>query len=508
MKYILHLFSLFIFLNSNFAQSSILSDEKTVLDGLNDIYNLRFKEAEIKFKDLQRQNPADLKGYFYESLLYFYKALPSRDEVMFERYLELSNKIIEKAENILDNNANDYDALYYKGLSHSYRSLLMLNLNKNLLKAASNGNEGYRILSTLVERKPDYYDAYMGLGLYKIAIGFVPEKFQWLLSLIGFNGNIKEGIRLLKTSLKNGKYTKVESKAFLSIFLLKEKEDEDKQALNFSRELIEEFPSSSVFKIFYSSLLLQSGLNDEAIKETNNALETNKNSFQNEIKKAANAVLGTAYFRLNDFKKASQYLEEHMKYVSAEDRYNIYLFTLGVSHELTGNRSLAVEKYKNVRNNFINERDGELDRFFFRYAQDKIKNPLSNFDIELIEAMNLRESNKLDEAISVYNKIINSGMLEIYNSDDDRIRLFYNLGVAYTYKKNFDNALECFNKCIKYNPKSEKWLVPHSYFELGKIYDKQGNKNKSEDMFEKIFDYDDFDFESFLEMRLVNYISN
>ncbi|MEO6694407.1 MAG: tetratricopeptide repeat protein [Ignavibacteria bacterium] len=505
MKYILSLLifaSSLLTININFAAAHSSSEEKIIFDGLTDIYNLRFNDAEIKFKNLQRQDPNGLEGYFYESLLYFYKSLPSRDEVMFEKYLQLSDILIVRAENILDKNENDFDALYYKGLSHSYRSLLMLSLNKSLLKAASNGNDGYRILSMLIEKKPDYYDAYMGLGLYKIAIGFVPEKFQWLLTLIGFNGNIQEGVRLLETSLANGKYTKVESKAFLSIFSIKEREDDDRRALNFSRELTEEFPSSSVFRLFYSSLLLQNGLTEDAIKVSNEALGINKNSFQDEVKKTANAILGTAYFRQNDFPKASEYLDEYMKYVIREDRYNVYLFTLGVSQELSGNRTLAVSKYKSVRDNFINERDGELDKFFYRYAQDKIKKPLRTLDAQFIEAMNMRESNLLDEALKTYNSIA-SDLKEA--TDDDMIRLYFNLGVTYAYKKDDVKAAECFNKCLKFDPKSEIWLLPHSYFELGKIYDRQGNKNLSDQMFDKIFDFDDFDFESFLEMRLANY---
>lgn len=505
MKIILYLLFSLTFINTNQVFSYITSDEKIILDGLDDIYNLKFTEAETKFKALQKQDPSDLKGFFYESVLYFYKALPARDEKMFEKYLELSDKVIEKAENNIDKNQNDYDAIYYKGLSHSYRSLLMLSLNKSLLNAASNGNDGYRLLLSLIEKKPDYYDAYMGLGLYKIAIGFVPEKFQWLLSLIGFNGNITEGMNLLKTSLANGKYTKVESKVFLSIFSLKEREDDDRQALNFSKELTEQFPSSAIFKVFYSSLLLQNGFNDEAINEVNGALELNKNSFQDDIKKTANAILGTAYFRENDYDKAARYLEEYMKYVNNEDRYNVYLFTLGVSYELSGNRSIALQKYSSVRKNFINERDGELDKFFYRYAQDKIKNPLRDIEMKLIEGLNLRESNQLEEAAGVYNDIITSGLIDKYDREDDRIRVYFNLGVTYEYQKNWDKAASCFEKCIKYDPENETWLLPHSYFELGKIYDRRGNKVKSEDLFEKVFDYDDFDFESFLEMRLANY---
>lgn len=508
MKFSIYLSAFLIFFFITFSVRANSALDKAVLDGLDDVYNLKFETAESKFKQLQKSNPNDLKGFFYESLLYFYKALPSRDEKLFNKYIELSDNVIEKAEDKLDRNENDYDALYYKGLSHSYRSLLMLSLNKSLLKAASNGNDGYRILSTLIEKKPDYYDAYMGLGLYKIAIGFVPEKYQWLLSLIGFEGNIKEGRKLLNTSLQNGNYTKVDSKVFLSIFSLKEKEDGDNQALSYSKDLTEQYPGSAVFKVFYSGILQQYGYPGEALIAANEALDINKNSFQEEIKKSANALIGTSYFRMNEYQKSIPFLEEYMKYVNPEDRYNVYLFTLGISYELTGDRITAMQKYKNVRNNFINERDGELDKLFYRLAQEKIKTPLREIDVKLIKALNLRESNNAEDALIIYKDIISSKMLDKFNSVDDQIRVYFDMGIAYSYNKDFDNAIIAFNKCIRQNPVSETWLVPHSYFELGKIYDKKGDKNRSADMFEKIFDYNDFDFESFLEMRLANYGNN
>ncbi|MDQ3194247.1 MAG: DUF3808 domain-containing protein, partial [Bacteroidota bacterium] len=349
MKYFLLFFAILPFLLSTNNALSDTSSDKEILAGLDDIYNLKFDDAQSKFRRLQSSDPDDLKGFFYESVIYFYKALPNRDEKLFEKYLEHSEMVIERAENILDKNENDYDALYYKGLSHSYRSLLMLSLNKSLLEAASNGNDGYRILTSLILKKPDYYDAYMGLGLYKIAIGFVPEKFQWLLSLIGFDGNIKEGITLLKTSMQNGKFTKVDSRVFLSLFSLKEREDNDRQGLGILKDLVVEYPNSPVFKVFYSGILLQQGEIKQAISIATDALELNNNSFQTEIKKSANAVIGSAYFRSNDFRNAAVHLDEYMKYVLYEDRYNVYLFTLAVSHELNGDRNKAVELYKKVR---------------------------------------------------------------------------------------------------------------------------------------------------------------
>ncbi|HMQ68408.1 MAG TPA: DUF3808 domain-containing protein [Ignavibacteria bacterium] len=505
MKYIFISALLFLFSVNCFAVHQNKSGNSEVLNALDDVYNLRFNEAEAKFRQIQSSDPSDPQGYFYESLIYFYKALPSRDEKLFNKYMDMTDKVIEISEDALDKNENDYDALYYKGMSHSYRSLLMLSLNKNLLKAASNGNDGYRILTALVEKKPDYYDAYMGLGLYKIAIGFVPEKFQWLLTLIGFDGNIKEGRSLLEKSLKNGVYTKVDSKVFLSIFSLKEKDEKDDKSLLYSKQLTEAYPESPVFKVFYSSILLQQGSPEEAISEAENALSINNFSFKDEIIKSANAVLGTAYFRLNQYEKAAEHLEIYMKYVNREDRYNLYLFTLGVSYELSGDRNKALEKYKKVRKDFNEERDGELDKFFYRLAQEKIQTPLRDIDRELITALNLRESNRFDEAIDKYQQIISNNTASKYNSDDELIKVYYDLGVAYSCNDNSDKAIEYFNKCIVLKPEREKWLIPHSYFELGKIYYKNGNSGKGEEMFEKVYDYDNFDFESFLDMRLANF---
>lgn len=481
------------------------SIEQEVLSGLDEIYNLDFDRADARFKTMQSSYPQDLRGFFYESLLYFYKALPSRQEEQFNKFLSLSSNVIKRADMMLDKDDNNFDAMYYKGLSHSYRSLLMLSLNKNLLEAASDGNEGYRTLSDLVKRKPDYYDAYMGLGLYKIALGFVPDKFKWLLSLIGFEGDIRNGVEMLNTSMNKGKYTRIDSKVFLSIFSLNEREQNDSRALDLSKQLVNDYPESSVFKVFHASLLLQNGFTEESITVAETALQQNKKSFQDEIQKSSSAILGNAFFRLNDFAKAAENLETFFKYANAEDRYNVHMFTMAISYDILGDRSRALSNYKRVRQDFINERDGELEKFFYRYAKERLEAPLRQYDKDLIYAMNYRESGKHKEAISKYESMLANKDHLKSGTEDDKIRLFHNLGLTYSYEKQNDKAIEYFFKCLTIEPETELWLVPHSYFELGKIYYVLGNKEKSGEMFDKTYDYDDFDFESFLEMRIANF---
>ncbi|MBL8015811.1 MAG: DUF3808 domain-containing protein, partial [Ignavibacteria bacterium] len=344
MKQILLVFTLITF-NTCIFSSIPDSDIST---GLDHIYNLKFDLAETHFNSLQSKYPDDLRPSFYLAQIYFYKALPTRDEGFYLRFLELSDRAIELYEARLDKNEKDYDAMYYLGQAHSYRSLLMLNLNKNLIGAAFSGKTGYGMLQDLVKEKPDYYDAYMGLGLYKIAIGFVPGKYQWLLSIIGFDGDLKEGKRMLKTAYEKGKFTSVEARVYMAFFSIREREEQNFESVNIMRDVVKEYPGSPVFKLFLASLLQQMNNMDESIALTDAALNQNTNSLQNEMKKGAYSLLGTAYFRKNDFSKAAFYFEEHLKYVHPEDRYNVSQFLLGLSYEMMGERQKAITAYQRV----------------------------------------------------------------------------------------------------------------------------------------------------------------
>lgn len=504
MKLLFFLFLIFTFLVQPVKSNSQSIDE-LINSGLADIYNLNFPSAISKFKKIQTEYPNDIKGYFYESLVYFYEALGTRNEAIYEKYMDLSENLIDKCETILDKNENDLDAFYYKGQTHSYRSLLLLSLNKSLLKAASNGSDGYRILSDIIKRRPDYYDAYMGLGLYKIAIGYVPEKFKWLLNFIGFDGNLKEGYDLLLKSSQSGRYTKTDSKIALAFFSVQEREEKDQRTVQMLKEILNQFPESPIIKILYAGSLQLSGVIDETIPIIEDALIKNTGSMQNEIKKSGYALLGNAYFKKNDYVNAIKNLEEHLKYVVDEDRYNITMYNLGLAYELTGDRNKAIEKYKKVRDKFINERDGEGEKMFYKFAQERISRPLSELDKLLVKGMNLRESGMYKESSDYYKNLISSNEMDKFNSNDEKIRIYMEAATSYLLNNETDLAFDYFKRVTNLKSEKERYNIPTAYFELGKIYWRKGDRENAEKMFEKIFDFGDYENRQSLEMRLKSF---
>jgi len=505
------LFTLFIILTlaNNIKADNIKADiDVIIFDGLNLLYNVNFPAAKDKFREAQSRYPHEIKGLFYESLVYFYEAVITRDDNKYDDFLEMTDAVLDKCELQLDDNENNLDALYMKGQTHSYRSLLMLLLNKNLIRAATNGNDGYKTLELVVQTKPDYYDAYMGLGLFKIALGYVPDKFKWLLEIIGFKGNISDGREYLRKAMEYGYLTKTEARTYLAVFSLRERELKNTEAIDLTYGLIQQFPNSPFFNLLYGVVLTQNGKPSQAIDYLKKSIDMNSYELKNFIRKTGVSLLGNAYFSMNDFSSAVKYLEEYSTLVEQKDKTNISMFTLGISCEMLGDRQKALKYYNSVKKDFIDEKDGETEKLFYRLAKDRVNKKITPMDSLTIIAMNYKDSEQHDKSKVIFKYIENSGLLNTNKDDDTHVRFYYEYGRLMFELNELQKAISLFEKAIILNPKSEKWLVPHSYFELGKIYHKQGNYKKAGEMFEKISEFDDFDLEQFLDMRITNFLKN
>ena len=118
----------------------------------------------------------------------------------------------------------------------------------------------------------------------------------------------------------------------------------------------------------------------------------------------------------------------NLKYVNKEDRYNVSCYTLGICYEMTGNRTKAIENYNKARSNFIEERDGEAEKLFYRLSKERVQKPLRDIDSLSIIAMNLRETGSFDASIEAYNILLAAPYISKFANDDDKAFLFSNSG--------------------------------------------------------------------------------
>ena len=108
------------------------------------------------------------------------------------------------------------------GWTYTLRAFILYYIDKNVLKAASDIQDGNKALKFVVERNSAYYDAYLGLGIYNYILSFIPRKLQWLTSLLGSSGDRDEGKKQLILAAEKGTYTNTEAKFYPTLLAWRE----------------------------------------------------------------------------------------------------------------------------------------------------------------------------------------------------------------------------------------------------------------------------------------------
>ncbi len=498
-KIYLYIFLLFFIITSVSISQDYGKVHSLITEGIDAEYNMDFPAALLKFQEAKSIAPNDLRGHFFEQTIFYWKALLTRNKTDYETFLNLSDKLVEKCENIIDKNENDLDARLYLGWTYTIRAFAVGLLGENYLKAASEIKDGNNNLKYVLEKNPEYYDATLGLGVYNYLTSFIPRKLQWLTNILGFSGNRDEGKRLLKLASEKGTYTSNEAKFYLTLLLWRE--EQYPEAEGYVQALITKYPTSPVVWMLKGGLFSQQDKMNDAIDAYEKSLEYNKEKDSEIIFRAAYGALSTAYFRMNIYDKSSDYGKRFISYLTKDENMNNRLYSIGVSLELMGDRNGAIEYYKKARTDF--KEDNEWEKFWLRKLKEKELTPITRTDSLLIVSDNNRAVGKLTEAIKDYNTLLNTQGAN-YN-DDIKCMINHGLGQVYSKQKDYNKALEQFKLNTSLNPLNEKWLVPEAYFQIGRCYLKLGNKSEAQKYFDKALDIDyEYNFKGSMDGKIKN----
>jgi tetratricopeptide (TPR) repeat protein len=472
-----------------------------ISEGIDAEYNMDFPAALSKFQEAKSIAPNDLRGHFFEQTIYYWKALLTRNKGDYETFMNLSDKLVEKCENVLDKNEDDLDARLYLGWTYTIRAFAVGFMGENYLKAASEIKDGSNNLKFVLEKNSSYHDAALGLGVFNYLTTFIPRKLQWLTSILGFEGNRDEGKRLLFQASEKGTYTNSEAKFYLTLLLWRE--ENYPEAERNAGELRSKYPQSPAVWMLWGGLLSQQDKMNEAIEAYEKSLEYNKGKDSEIIFRTAYGALSTAYFRMNIFDKAADYGKRFISYLTKDENLNNRLHSIGVSLELMGNRNEAVEYYRRARTDFKEE--NQWEKYWLRKLREREALTLSKVDSMLIIADNYRAVGKLGESMQIYKTLV-AGIAG-YN-DDEKLQVNHGLGQLYLKQKEYDKAIEQFKLNLPLNPQKEKWLVPEAHYQIGRCYLRMGNKKEAENWFDKAMDIDyEYDFKDSMEGKIKNEIT-
>ncbi|MCA2005117.1 MAG: hypothetical protein LDL01_04905, partial [Ignavibacterium sp.] len=156
---------LFIFL-SNILLAQQNDFDARIQQGIKQIYNIKFEDAEKTFRSLIADYPNHPAGRFFLAMIDWWKILldvenESHDEIFFQKLED----VIFQCDQILKKDPGNVDALFFKGGSIGFRGRLR-SLRESWLKAADDGREALPIVERAAKLDPNNLDVQLGFGIY------------------------------------------------------------------------------------------------------------------------------------------------------------------------------------------------------------------------------------------------------------------------------------------------------------------------------------------------------
>lgn len=384
---------LFLLLVGNFSASSqspekkdtiiiLLADKQIQLEctqGLNDLYNFKFKRAEAEFQDLKTRYGWHPLPYFLMGLIDWWKIMPNtKSTVHDESFLAYMDTTIQVAERLYKEYPNyKAEASFFLAAAYGFKGRLYSDEErKNWRKAAAVAKNA---LNYLEEGRGSHNlspELVFGDALYNYFSVWVPENYPSLKPILWFfpKGDKALGLQQLKEVSYNAFYTRTEAMVWL-MRILNSYENDQFQALQISEYLIETHPDNPFFHRYYARMLYSLGRYAEAepvCKEILARMDSGMIGYEATSGRYAAFFLGQINESAKNLDEAKKYYELCVKFAeeidATESGYYLYsLISLGEISQKQGNKSEAKKYFQMVR-----KKAGRKDEAF-KDAKRKLK---------------------------------------------------------------------------------------------------------------------------------------
>lgn len=237
-------------------------------DGFSDMYNLSFGDAHRSFESFELSHPDDPRAPVFDAAAYLFsefdrlRILQSEffvDDHNFLTRTQLSaspdaklkfDNALRKAGKISDDrlkkSPDDQDALFASAMSLGLRADYTALIEKRNFQALSEIKDARQAAQELLARNPNYYDAYLALGVENYLLSQKPAPVRWLLHLGGAQTDKEAGISNLRITAAKGHYLQPYAELLLAIAALRDKNNEEARRL--LTDLAARFPRNTLYR--------------------------------------------------------------------------------------------------------------------------------------------------------------------------------------------------------------------------------------------------------------------
>lgn len=336
------------------TKSQQLKGNHHILGGIRLLYNRKFDQAEVMFREVIDSSPERPAGYFYLAMVMWSRMASG---FWFPETVEEFDKRIDRTievarERIRYDAPNAYDFFYLGGaLGFKGRFELM---KTNWISSFFLATEAVDALKKCFEMDPNNRDVLLGLGIFDYYTARMSGILKFLSYLLVHRGDKEEGLRKLNLAANEADYSGTEAKSMLlHIYLFLE--EDFRKSLRLAQELSVTYQLNPRFRLLKGVCYVRLGM-DPQFRDS--IQELRRESLNASSPETADLWLRRAFYL------ESIYELFHARYNEAREKIMMILkrsdpktdpmmiawplVKMGMSYDLQGNRKEAVEYYQRV----------------------------------------------------------------------------------------------------------------------------------------------------------------
>ena len=440
------------------------------------IFSLKFDEADKVLKEEALKSPDNIAVPWLSESVIFLKIFISEDKDLYAKLTPEWNKLIENTKKTNFNNA------WYRFIlsdMHLHKGLISLKFNETV-SAGSNLKSSYKYLKENKKMFSTFLPDNKNYGLLSCAFSSVPAKYQWLVKIMGFTGDMNAGLKEIETYLnsfqtsKEHQWMKVEA-AFIYGMVQHHLNKNAGAAWKMIEPYTKNYKSNLLLNYMRATMAGYAGRNDEMIE----ILSQRPAYTPNYPFYFMDYLLGLAKMRRLDndadiYFKIFTVKYKGRNYVKSAYRYLSWI-TL-----IKNDRTTAATYYSLCRKNgaAIIEEDKQAEK-------EAVENTL--WPVDLVKARLLFDGKYFDKSMAILNTVSESSLANI------RFKLEYNYRKAKIYdeKSEYTTAISLYQQVIEAGKDQTYYYAAYSALQLAFIYEKLGKKDMALKYFKKA--RDDFD---------------
>ncbi|KAA0253372.1 MAG: tetratricopeptide repeat protein, partial [Chlorobiota bacterium] len=258
---------------------------------------------------------------------------------------------------ILDEDPDNFDALFFKGGAIGFRGRLR-SLRESWLKAADDGREALPIVNKVLKLQPKNADILLGTGIYSYYMSVIPDEYPAVKPLLIFfpSGDKAQGLKDLQRVAEKGRFAKYEAMYFL-MTLYQEFEKDAQSSEKYAKMLTDLFPENPVFLKWRGRAAVMRG-DYPLIKDIYTKLyagaQAGKFGYSLKVKRETSYYLGFYYKAIGQWDSSKTYFSEAVDLSKKVDRsdpsgywVNSLLY-LGMAYDKLNLREEALKCYRDV----------------------------------------------------------------------------------------------------------------------------------------------------------------